>query len=81
MTDIGKEMTDQVSQALFWLGIFLSAPRTKPFFDNGAAVQTGLIMTEMVTAHGFFLKISKNIFSIRDLLPVRSDPPAAAPYT
>jgi hypothetical protein len=63
MGDIREEMAYQVCEILFGLGILLSAPRTKPFFDNKAAVEASLIFTEVMSAHYFFLKILKICFS------------------
>jgi hypothetical protein len=59
MRDIRKEMTYKMPYTLFWLGILLPAMRAIPLSNNSSAVKTGLVMTKMMTAQGFFLKIAK----------------------
>lgn len=64
MRDVRKKMADKMAQTLFRFSIFLPAMRTISFFNNGPTVQTGLIVTEMMTTHSFFLKIVKKIYAL-----------------
>ena len=57
MGDILKKMADEVADAFFRFEVFLATVRAESFRDDGPAIQTGLVVTKMVTAHGFFLKI------------------------
>jgi hypothetical protein len=57
MGDVLEEMADEVADAFFRFEVFLAAVGAESLLDDGSAVQTGLVVTEMVTAHGFFLKI------------------------
>src|SRR5882762_1579724 len=64
MCNVRKEMTDQVAEIFPGLTILLPTPGTEPFFDRKAAIQTNLILPEMVQRH-FYLKISKKLFLCR----------------
>jgi hypothetical protein len=57
MGDVLKKMPDQVPDRFLGLKVLLAAPRTIPLLYGKAAVQAGLVMSEMMSAHGFFLKI------------------------
>ena len=57
MGDVLEEMADEVADAFFRFEVFLAAVGAESLLDDGPAVQTGLVVTKMVTAHGFFLKI------------------------
>jgi hypothetical protein len=57
MGDILKKVPDDISDRFLRLQILLAAPRTIPLLYGKAAVQAGLVMSEMMAAHSFFLKI------------------------
>src|ERR1700733_417487 len=70
MGKVFEEMADQMAKAFFWLQVLLAATGAKTFLYNGTAVQAGLVVAEMMTAHGIF---SKNI--------EKSGPLVGLPYT
>jgi hypothetical protein len=54
MRQIGKEMSDQVTDTLLRLHILLPAPRTIPLFHPEPAVQTIFLVPKMMAAHKLF---------------------------
>jgi hypothetical protein len=60
--DIFEEMADQMPDTFFGLSVFLPAVGAIPFFNNSSAIQAGLIMTEMVSAHDFFFNIENMLY-------------------
>ena len=61
MRDILEKMADEVTDGFFWLEVLLAAACTEAFFDGCAAIEAGLIVTKVVAAHVFFLKIRKKL--------------------
>jgi hypothetical protein len=57
MSDILEKVLDEVSDRFLRLQVLLPAPRTIPFLYGKSAVQAGLIMSKVMSAQGFFLKI------------------------
>jgi len=57
MGDVLKKMPDEVPDGFLRLQILLAAPRTIPLLYGKSTVQAGLVMSEMMSAHSFFLKI------------------------
>lgn len=51
MRDIGKKMTHDMADAFLWLEVLLAASGTISFFHGSPAVETGLVMAKMMTAH------------------------------